>query len=433
MNEMGGPQPGPLAQNRLATNEPGPAADFTRRKGLRTLAPEETLARLKPLLAPLGITRVAVVTGLDRVGIPTVMVVRPNSRSLAVAQGKGPTLAAAKASGIMEAIEFYHAETVERPLLHRSAESMLRAGLPIVDIGKLAHNADSTFHEARKIAWVVGQDVADGSDIWVPLERVSMDFTLPLMPGDGAFIANSNGLASGNSREEALAHGLYELVERDALTLWELADEKNQRATRLDPASATDPVAAGLVRQVNEAGLLLGLWDLTSDIGLPVILARLLEPEPPPYHGFRPAFGVGCHPDRDVALVRAVTEAAQSRLTFIAAARDDLSYAAYARQSGPEIYERWLGSIADGGPSRPLISVPSPATGDLAADISMTRARLAACGLGQLITVDLTKPEIGIPVLRVIVPGLEDKMDTPLYVPGERALAQFGRFQPEEA
>lgn len=407
-------------------------AGFVCEKGLRAVPARKTLERLTPLLPSLGITRVAVVTGLDRIGIPTVMVARPNSRSLAVAQGKGPTLVAAKVSGIMEALEFHHAETVERPLLHRSAASMLEAGLPVVDVGKLAHNADSNFHPERKIAWVAGQNEADGSEIWVPLERVSVDFTLPLMPGDGAFIANSNGLASGNRREEALAHGLYELIERDAMTLWELADEKTQRATRIDPASVADPVAAALLGQIKGAGLLLGLWDLTSDIGLPVVLARLLEPEPPPYHGFRPAFGVGCHADRDVALVRAVTEAAQSRLTIIAAARDDMSYAAYAQQSGPEIYERWLDSIVDGGPSRPFDSVPSPGAGNLAADIRMTRARLEACGLNQLITVDLTKPEIGIPVLRVIVPGLEDKMDTPLYVPGERALAQFRRFQPAE-
>jgi YcaO-like protein with predicted kinase domain len=71
----------------------------------RTVTPEETIARLQPLMHEFGITRVANLTGLDRAGIPVVMVCRPNSRSSAVFHGKGLDIAAAKASGIMEVIE----------------------------------------------------------------------------------------------------------------------------------------------------------------------------------------------------------------------------------------------------------------------------------------------------------------------------------------
>src|SRR5580765_9053280 len=82
----------------------------------RTVSPEETVARLQPLLPALGITRVANVTGLDLAGVPVVMVCRPNSRSVAVSQGKGIDLASARASGLMEAAELYHAETITLPL-----------------------------------------------------------------------------------------------------------------------------------------------------------------------------------------------------------------------------------------------------------------------------------------------------------------------------
>ncbi len=82
----------------------------------RTVDPAATLARVRPHLASMGITRIANVTGLDRTGVPVVMVCRPNARSLAVSQGKGLTLDAAKASGVMEAIELYHAERIELPL-----------------------------------------------------------------------------------------------------------------------------------------------------------------------------------------------------------------------------------------------------------------------------------------------------------------------------
>jgi YcaO-like protein with predicted kinase domain len=64
----------------------------------------------------MGITRIANVTGLDSVGIPVVMVCRPNSRSVAVSQGKGIDLGSAHASGLMEAAELYHAETITLPM-----------------------------------------------------------------------------------------------------------------------------------------------------------------------------------------------------------------------------------------------------------------------------------------------------------------------------
>src|SRR5208282_2138326 len=90
----------------------------------RLVSPEDTLERVRPLLPRMGITRVANVTGLDCIGIPVVMVCRPNSRNVAVSQGKGLTLAAAKVSGIMESVEGYHAERVALPLLLGSYEEL---------------------------------------------------------------------------------------------------------------------------------------------------------------------------------------------------------------------------------------------------------------------------------------------------------------------
>src|SRR5712692_4390836 len=102
----------------------------------RIIAPEETLRRVQPLLPVMGITRIANVTGLDCIGIPVVMVCRPNSRSIAVSQGKGTTLVAAKASGVMESIEFYHAERIQQPLMLGSYAE-LRYAYRLVDVARL--------------------------------------------------------------------------------------------------------------------------------------------------------------------------------------------------------------------------------------------------------------------------------------------------------
>src|SRR4051812_19172250 len=90
----------------------------------RTTSPTETVARMKTWMGLMGITRIANLTGLDRIGIPVVAVYRPNARSVAVSQGKGVTLAAAQASGLMESIEAYHAENLNLPLRLASYREM---------------------------------------------------------------------------------------------------------------------------------------------------------------------------------------------------------------------------------------------------------------------------------------------------------------------
>ena len=102
---------------------------------------EETVARVRPLIPAMGITRIANVTGLDCIGIPVVMVCRPNSRSLAVSQGKGLDLAAAaKASALMESVESYHAERITLPLKLGSYEE-LRYTHRLVDLNGLPDRA----------------------------------------------------------------------------------------------------------------------------------------------------------------------------------------------------------------------------------------------------------------------------------------------------
>ena len=75
-------------------------------------APDETLARVRPYAARMGITRLGNITGLDHIGIPVAVAVRPNSRSVSVSQGKGPELPQAMASALMEACEGFHAEEI---------------------------------------------------------------------------------------------------------------------------------------------------------------------------------------------------------------------------------------------------------------------------------------------------------------------------------
>src|SRR5689334_11965252 len=109
----------------------------------RSIPPEQTLERVKPFLPAMGITRIANVTYLDNIGIPVVMVCRPNSRSLSVSQGKGLTLAAAKASGVMESIENCHAEAITHALRLMTYNDLEKVSY-VADIEQLPYRSDSS-------------------------------------------------------------------------------------------------------------------------------------------------------------------------------------------------------------------------------------------------------------------------------------------------
>jgi len=136
-----------------------------------------------------------------------------------------------------------------------------------------------------------------------------------------------------------------------------------------------------------------------------------------------PQLGTGCHISREVALARALTEAAQARITVISGARDDFlpaDYIAAKRTRQREIAAYWLRSAA----RRPFALAPDPAPSkDLAEDLQTVLSALDRAGVDQACWVDLSQPGIDIPVVRVVVPGLEGPwtLGSGEYVPGERA------------
>ncbi|HEV7265748.1 MAG TPA: YcaO-like family protein [Falsiroseomonas sp.] len=383
----------------------------------------ETLRRIAPLLPAMGITRIADVTGLDRIGLPVVMVVRPNARSLSVHQGKGLDLVAAKVSGAMEAVECFHAEHVTRPVRLASLDEMAREA-PLVDVADLPQRKGATFPPHRRIPWIEGRDLLDGGTLrWVPHEVVHADYTLPLPPGSGALQATTNGLASGNTLAEAAAHALAELVERDARALWWLRDPAAQRASALDLASVDDPDCAGVLGRLERTGMAVTVWDVTSDLSVPTFLCRMAEAGGPGDGG---AYGAGTHPERGIALLRALTEAAQSRLTRITGSRDDLLAGHYEGYAGFErdVFEEMAPRRGD--PLRRFRDVPSFEGATLEEDLDWLLARLASARLRQAVLVELTRPEFDIPVVRMIVPGLEGMHTKSGYAPGPRARALLG-------
>lgn len=389
----------------------------------RCITPAETAARVAPHLASMGITRVADVTGLDIIGLPVVMVCRPNACSLAVAQGKGLTMDAARASGLMESIESYHAENIALPLRLASYREM-RQSVRVVDASRLPRFSVSAFHEHLRLLWIEGHDLVRGESVWVPYEMVHTNYTLPLPAGSGSFVMSSNGLASGNHVLEALSHGICEVVERDATTLWHAAGGP-VAGGRVDLDTVDDPACREVLALYQRAGIAVGVWETTSDVGLPAFSCLIVDRAPDPMRLLYATEGMGCHPSRGVALLRALTEAAQSRLTFIAGSRDDGDRDRFERVRHADFLQAARAQIDQVvGPVRNFQEIPECAGETFEADIERAVAGLVKAGVEEVIAVDLRKPGLDIAVVRVIIPGLESVDDVPGFVPGPRARAR---------
>jgi YcaO-like protein with predicted kinase domain len=374
-----------------------------RRGTHRTVNPADTLARVRPLMPIMGITRIANVTGLDYIGIPVVMVCRPNARSNAVSQGKGIDVVSAKASGLMEAVETYHAETITLPLKLGTYEELAYTHR-LIDVATLPRTLDSPFHSETLILWIEGRDLLSGKSVWLPYETVHTNFTIPQPSGSGYFTATTNGLASGNHTLEAIAHGICELVERDATALWKLRGDAALQMTGLDPNTIDDEACRQILEQFERADIEVRIWDTTSDVEIASFLCLIVGRQE---DGVSPEYGAGCHPMRSIALLRALMEAAQARATYIAGTRDDIPPDQYTPSAQAERQHACRLMMGMHVPMRRFQNVPDWEAETFAEDIAEMIRHLEGVGVRQIVVVDLTKPMFQLPVVRVVIPGLE--------------------------
>ena len=208
------------------------------------------------------------------------------------------------------------------------------------------------------------------------------------------FIRSSSGLASGNVLEEALLHGLCELVERHS---WQLVRTNPAKLRPLAQDSIPTIAVAELLARMRRRGLKVNIYDMTCEIGVPAVFAQLVAPDfPVVWHG------AGCHTSAEVAVSRALTEAVQGRLTYIAGARDDL----VSLTKGARSDATYLG-FSEAQPRTGFDALPDVSTGDVAEDLRAIVGRLSASGYAPFF-LELTRPGVGIPVALTFVPGLRE-------------------------
>ncbi|SON63465.1 Ribosomal protein S12 methylthiotransferase accessory factor YcaO [Mycobacterium simulans] len=369
----------------------------------RIISPDQTWLAIQPLLEPAGITRVADLTWLDDIGIPAVQAVRPASLTLSVSQGKAATYRAAQVSAVMESLENWHAENVTADLLSTPATDL--APVLTYDPQQLRRPAGRFYPPGTKLDWKIATTLLTGRQTWVPWTAVIVNVAVRDAWDPPLFSMDTTGLASGNSYHEAALHAMYEIMERHALataksgsTLFEVP---------LDDVVGSN--CAELVEMIHRAGSELHVTRVDAWDGFFCFSVALTSPTIE-----IPFSGHGLHHDPNVALSRAITEAAQSRLTAISGAREDLPPLLYHRLARMHSYaplrrSTWQLPIAQ--PTAWHIE----ATNSLAHLVASAATAVAAQAGAEPLATVCDFVDACVPVVKVIAPGLLASAVSPIY------------------
>jgi ribosomal protein S12 methylthiotransferase accessory factor len=379
----------------------------------RALSSRQAAEVARACFPQLGITRLARVTGLDRIGIPVWTAIRPNAASLSVSQGKGIDDDAAIASATFEAAEIAVAERPHPAAFSATPASLTRAGRTLLDAARFLRKGERPLAPDEAAPWVEGLDLLSGGGVLVPEDVVRVAD----VPGC-RYWQTSDGLGTGSNILEASIHGLCEIVERDAMALWSFLGDAEVARREVTPPMLGDAVAEMTARLV-AAGFRLRLFDATSDIRIPTFLAVLIDAERG-RAGLKyvdVASGSGAHPVAARAALRAITEAVQTRLTTITGSRDDVDPGEYARALPPDLHLYAGDAVPQGG-------IGAGYTGErsLHGYHEWLVARVRDAGIRSLVLVELEAPDFPFVIARVVSPDLEQDPRSGNRKPGRRAI-----------
>jgi ribosomal protein S12 methylthiotransferase accessory factor len=366
---------------------------------MRSSPPETTLLYARQWAATAGISEVRDITELDVLGVPVFVSVRPQARGEAFTFGKGLRSVDAEVGAYMEALEFYFAEPgIGDVSTHwgsaRDVAGHERADDAILDfVPLLQREVDLD----GPLLLALARDLESGAECAIPAELIY--YPAPEV-GQSLFGSSTNGLASGNSVLEATIQALLELIERD---IWSFEFVRN--ASRLvETASLPDGVRE-IVGRAEQNGLQLKVRTIPNDYGIPFFAAFVFDLNNPSRKTFNG--GWACDLDRDRALIRAVNEAAQSRVAFIHGGRK-----APASDADEQVRRHMMG-VSDPRQQVLLTDIP-----DLAVDSTLQQKLDALIEILRRVVrepiyrVVFTPPDSPLQVVRVVVPLMENLKET---------------------
>jgi ribosomal protein S12 methylthiotransferase accessory factor len=401
------------------------------------VAESVALANTTQIAAQIGILRIGLIGELDNLGIHVAQAFGDRSGwSSSFSSGKSESEVGARVGSVMEEAEIFAQDAFRAPeqqkcsyLAARTLE--LRDGIRFVDPQTLGLPYDSKYTTDLELTWSRAPDLITCSTVLVPSAALSS----VRVPNDifysarlGAKWFSSSGLGSGFTLAEATVHAAGEYIERHAWRLAELQIDNPGgiagREFRFLKNTTLPPEPSRLVRKFENAGMVVRILNITSEIAIPTFAVKLYE-DPFDNDTSISCDGYACHPNPAVAITMALLEAAQTRAGAIAGARED--YALKARSLGRHERPRtvrpasqifWFGNDS---PTESFDTIDGFVSRNLSDELGWIVDRVAAAGYRHLLAVDYTvgliRPAFAV---RVVIPGVETT--NPFYT-GERARA----------
>ena len=372
----------------------------------RVIAPNKTIEINQDKLKTAGITRIADITDLDRIGLPIYTAIRPTAEKggVSIYGGKGISKDHAKASAMMEGFERYSAE-------RQNSDETIKASLPeISKFGEyiepkslnLPKELEKKGIDDLKLEWSLAHDLISDKEYYIPTNAIFHPYTHENEVAS-LFKSNTNGLASGNILEESILHGMFEVIERDAWSIFELT---HKNYAQIDVESIESNIILDIIDKFESEGIKIKLMDFTADIKIPTIAAS--ADDTITKDAGLLTLGMGTHLDPEVAILRALTEVAQSRATQINGAREDTVRADFAREAGYERMKRINKYYFKEEENKiSLKDIENKSTSSITKDIEIVKEELMANDIEKILYVDLTRPEIDVSVVRIIIPEME--------------------------
>ncbi|WP_050461605.1 YcaO-like family protein [Herbaspirillum autotrophicum] len=382
---------------------------FTRlSSSLRSRNVEESLAIAESLAISRGISRVVDTTWLDRIGIPVYSSIRPDGvkGTLCVHAGKGFTHTEAKIGAYMEAIEFSFAtpgRNIVNWFLCKPAD-ILASFQQRIHFSDFCPRIGQRIEHDDDIAVVAGEEIMSNlGRVLVPAELVYM----PFFENTGAKLygTSTNGLASGNTLEEATVHGLAEVMERHVRSF----DVIKDRSSLVHLGNAPPKIKA-MAKQIENAGLHCYLRYSENPFGLAYFTGYVLEPDE--HNPIAVASGFGFHPIAEIAAVRALAEAVQGRLSHIHGGRDDIikrveTATSLGRDRELDLIRHLRTIAANPSDEIDFLSVPNTEISSVIQARECLYEGLSRAQFNHVARVTMTDSEYPFQVVKIVVPGAE--------------------------
>jgi len=370
----------------------------------RACTPKETIARMTPHFHAAGITRVSEITGLDRVGIPVAQCIRPNAKYLSVDSGKGATSEAALCSAIMEGFERHVGETCDLEYITAPLHKLNKAEIRFPLLNGAVYNT------LIPIKWCEAIGIYSKERTLIPHAAAAL-----ALGGwkynflETCFAPSSNGLSSGNTLEEALCGGLYEVIERDQVKC-AFHGEKSLR--RVNIGSVKDEVLGSLIEKLKSQSLMTVLFDCTGDIRVPTYTAYIYDSE----NDMQAYRGYAAHLDPQVAQCRAICEAVQSRLVYLSGSRDDLNHEKFLNYRGEQA-KKDMETLVAWSEYVSSTAHDDESTGSFEQDIFAILNKLSDANIPEPLVIEF-KHKYPCSVVRAMIPTLEGYLNNHIQYGG---------------